>query len=513
MGGNVHGSGARARRRGVAALGACLLGLGSCVVLPVRVAPGIDGLVVDQATGKPVAGAVVVVRFDGRYDDRAPDRSVIAHEEAKSDARGRFRVERVVRPGVSVWPLLETEARVVGVMAEGYRCAAPLTAPARSSLRIELAPARDAHERRESCRPINAARGEVTAYMDAWRAMFADGSPQAIDDNERQVERVLEARTVLGFGENCSGPVTDLSVAPDGKSAAFRVAGARGGSVQRVELGEGAPKPVAVANAGSGSAQARLVWLSASELALVEPDAIPERALVRKNAPARVTRLGISAPAAPAPTASSELVELGDESDAFWGERSFALARTIDPTTGLAADELTVTLADGARTRFLLPGEACGTAGRFGQPQYRMSADGRSGVDLRYVGGGCHAVRIDFASGAWKKLDTAGARASCETARRVPAANLSVALRGYMREVESALAEGGADPAAAYALEIADDGDTIALARDFAGEKRNVRVPSFPLDTPLRRIDVSTIGLARPGPVRAPEPAPELEPL
>jgi hypothetical protein len=427
---------------------------------------------------------------------------VIAHEEARTDARGRFRVERVVRPGVSVWPLLETEARVVGVMAEGYRCAVPQAAPAQGSLRIELAPSHDARERRESCRPISAERGEVTAYMDAWRAMFADGSPQAIDEDERQIERVLEARTVLGFGENCSGPVTDLSVSPDGKSAAFRLAGARGGSVQRVELGAGAAKPVAVANAGSGSAQARLVWLSASELALIEPDAIPERALLRKNAPARVTRLGVSAPAAPAPTASSDLVELGDESDAFWGERSFALARTIDPTTGLAADELTVTLADGRRNRFLLPGEACGTAGRFGHPQYRMSADGKSGVDLRYVGGGCHAVRIDLESGAWKKLDTAG---------------VAVALRGYMREVEAALAEGGADPAAAYALEIAADGDTTALARDFAGEKRSVRVPSFPLDTPLRRIDVSTIGLARPGPVRAPEPrsegTPTLEPL
>ena len=39
-----------------------------------------------------------------------------------------------------------------------------------------------------------------------------------------------------------------------------------------------------------------------------------------------------------------------------------------------------------------LPGEACGQAGRFGRPQYRMSADGHSGIDLRFVGGGCHAT-------------------------------------------------------------------------------------------------------------------------
>ena len=100
-----------------------------------------------------------------------------------------------------------------------------------------------------------------------------------------------------------------------------------------------------------------------------------------------------------------------------------------------------------------------------------------------------------------------------ERAPSVPASNLFVALRGYMREVEATLVAGGADPVAAFVLEIAADGETHAQARDFAGERRTLRVPRFPLRTPLRRIDVSTVGLARPA---APIPAsasPDAEPL
>jgi hypothetical protein len=82
-----------------------------------------------------------------------------------------------------------------------------------------------------------------------------------------------------------------------------------------------------------------------------------------------------------------------------------------------------------------------------------------------------------------------------------------------MREVEAALAAGGADPAAAFVLEIGEDGETIAQARDFVGEKRTLRVPRFPLSTPLRRIDVSTVGLARPASSPPASPSPGAEPL
>ena len=208
----MHGSEGRvsrlrdANRLAAAALAAGLLLLTSCVVLPVRMAPAVDGLVVDQATGKPVSDAVVVVRFDGRYDDVLPDRDLIGHQEARSDASGRFRIERIVRAGLSAWPHFKTEARVVGVMRAGYRCAAPQTIPASGPVRIELRPALDELDRRESCRPVMAARGEVTAYMDSWRALFADAGSQGPSESDRQVERLLAARSVLGSARTAPGP-------------------------------------------------------------------------------------------------------------------------------------------------------------------------------------------------------------------------------------------------------------------------------------------------------------------
>lgn len=522
----MHGSGERASR-GASALAAATLGAGlllltSCVVLPVRIGPAVDGLVVDQSSGKPLKGALVVVRFDGRYDDVLPDRDLIGYQEARTDAGGRFNMARLVRPGFSAWPLFKTEARVVGVMHEGYRCAAPRAVPGSGPVRIALTPALDDLDRRESCRPVPAERGEATAYMDAWRTLFADGGAQGPSESDRQVERLLAARTVLGFGENCAGPVTDLAIAPGGARAALRIAGQDGAGLQRIELATGARR--AIDAPATGSPSARLAWVAASELVLVEQGAAPESAFARSTlATARFERVWSGAddasPAAPAPGRGSEArspsldpEDLSDESDRLWGGRTFTLARTLDPTTGLPADELRVTRKDGSRLALLLPGEACGPAGRFGRPHYRMAADGRSGLDLRFVGGGCHAVRIDLESGAWKKLDTASAPARCQTARRVPASNLFVALRGYMRGVESALVAGGADPAAAFVLEIGDGGETHAQARDFAGEPRDLRVPRFPIDTPLRRIDVSTVGLARPaapGPANAASSEPE----
>ena len=92
----------------------------SCVVLPVRSAPGVTGRVLDEASGESLAGAHVVVRFDGRYGDLLPDREQLGHAEALSDAEGRFRVGRFVRPGLSLWPLFRTEARVVAVLRVGF---------------------------------------------------------------------------------------------------------------------------------------------------------------------------------------------------------------------------------------------------------------------------------------------------------------------------------------------------------------------------------------------------------
>jgi hypothetical protein len=499
------------------ALIASLLPLTSCVLLPVRTGPAVQGTVVDQASGQPVAGALVVVRFDGHYDDVLPDRDLIGHQEARSDAGGRFRMERLVRAGLSAWPHYKTEARVVGVMHEGYRCAAPLAVPASGSVRIELTPALDELDRRESCRPVTGARGEATAYMDAWRALFADAGAQAPSESDRQVERLLAARSVLGFGENCAGPVTDLAISPDGARAALRIRDARGDRWQRLELTTGARSEI---DGPEASPSARLAWATASDLILIEPDAELARAITSQSlAVARMTPLWSAEDAPPAaPDAGGRRKapspeDLNDQSERLWRGRSFALGRTLDPATGLAGDELRVVREDGSRAAFRLPGETCGPAGQFGRPHYRITADARSGLDLRFVEGGCHAVRIDLDTGDWKRLDDASAPAQCDSARRVPASALSVALRGYMREVEAALAAGGADPAAAFVLEIGEDGETIAQARDFAGEKRTLRVPRFPLSTPLRRIDVSTVGLARPASSLPASPSPGAEPL
>jgi hypothetical protein len=484
----------------------------------------VDGQVVDQGSGKPLADAIVVVRFDGRYDDVLPDRDLIGHQEARTDASGRFKMARLVRAGFSAWPLFKTEARVVRVMHEGYRCAAPRAVPGSGPVRIALTPALDDLDRRESCRPVTAERGEVTAYMDAWRTLFADAGAQGPSESDRQVDRLLAARAMLGFGENCTGPATDLAIAPGGGRAAVRIADPDGARVQRIELGAGAQR--AIDAPAPGSEGARLAWVSASELVVVEPGDATATSFTRSalatarlqrvwsasdDAPPAAPGLGGSGGAARPPSLDPE--DLSDESEQLWGGRTFTLARTLDPSTGLPADELRVTRKDRSRIAFLLPGEACGPSGRFGRPHYRMAADGRSGLDLRFVAGGCHALLIDLESGAWKQLDTSSDPAQCETARRIPAANLSVALRGYMREVESALVEGGADPAAAFVLEISEDGETHARARDFAGDPRDLRVPRFPIHTPLRRIDVSTVGLARPAAPGAEDASSEPAPL
>ena len=96
--GGTRAGGASASCLAGAALAAGLLGLTSCVVLPVRMAPAVEGQVVDQATGKPVADAVVVVRFDGRYDDVLPDRDLIGHQEALH-RRQRALPDGAPRPG------------------------------------------------------------------------------------------------------------------------------------------------------------------------------------------------------------------------------------------------------------------------------------------------------------------------------------------------------------------------------------------------------------------------------
>jgi len=186
--------------------------------------------------------------------------------------------------------------------------------------------------------------------------------------------------------------------------------------------------------------------------------------------------------------------ELNDEGDSRWRGRSFVLQRRPNPTTGLPQDDLRIYREDATNYTLALPGEVCGPRGRFGRPQYRITADNRTSLDLRFVDGGCHVVRTDLENGDWSILDAADRPGVCRAARRVQPAELKTALRGYTRELESAIFEAGADPAAAYALRIESDGTTQLDTRGFSGELMTIEVPRFPIDTPLQRIEITTLG-------------------
>jgi len=243
----------------------------SCVLLPVRVAPGVSGTVVDRESRQPVEGAIVVVRFDGHYDDILPDREVLGHREATTDARGHFSIGALIQPGLSAWPAFRTEARVVAVMSEGYRCARPQRFSDSREIRVGLQPALDENDRRDSCSPVPAERGEATAYMKVWRAMYPDWDEEPDVDEAYQLERLLSARSTFGFGENCEGPVLDLALAPDGRRAAFAIAGERGPEIHVVELLANRTRLAEVIPRDSLPSARRLAWTSPGDLVLWEP--------------------------------------------------------------------------------------------------------------------------------------------------------------------------------------------------------------------------------------------------
>jgi hypothetical protein len=495
-------SGKRGSIAALLAIVALLAGATGCL-LPVRRAPGAGGRVMDAETGRPVADAIVVVRFDAWYDDVLPDRELIAHRETRSDAAGRFAVDSVVRPGLTVWPLLRTEARIVGVMAEGYRCPTPQTLRARTTVR--LTPARDAAERRDSCRPLAARHHEARAYMEAWRDLFPPHASRESREQQQELERLLSARSAFGFGQNCFGPVSDLAMDPSGRRVALAVAGPDGSEIHAVELGAGQHSRSEVVSRKEPGRHDRLAWTSDRELVLWEPATQARRLMSGSSFASERFEVVWTAPADERASAAPDIdlygpsrvldpTDLNDEGDARWLGRSFRVERQVEPVSGLPQDRLRVTRPDGSAYVLELPGEACGPRGRFGRPHYRIAADGRSGVDLRFVDGGCHALRIDLERGTWVKLDSGTAEARCRQVRSVPAQHMHTALRGYMRDVSEALEAGRADPGMAFALHIGDRGETVAVTRDLKGAKHTVPVPAFPLKTPLTRIEVTVAG-------------------
>jgi hypothetical protein len=504
----------------------------ACVPSPILVARGVAGRVVDAESEAPLEGAIVVVRYEGSYDDVLPERRVLGYREARTDREGRFRVPSLVRPGLFLWPLLRIESWVATAFGAGHLCADTARARPRNDFRVALVASRDDRARAVSCRPIDAGPDEVPAYMNAWRSLHLGPEAPALDAVDDDLDHLLEARVPFGFGANCTGPVLDLALAPGGDLVAFTVASGKGAEVHVVDLAATGIRGQRVATLAKVPAR-QLGWSGFAQLVLHDPlpAGPPEtaaaqggRAVVlwtagRRSTPPAAPRFsledaGRSPGGAPVPL---DAADLNDPSDTRLRGRGFAVVRALDPETGLLRDRLRVSHADGALSEFDLPGEACGPPGRFGRPQDRIAFDGRSGVDLRYVDDGCRALRIDLTDGSSSPVDATPAHGTCRTARRVPVAQMTRALRGYVGAVRAALDAGGGEPSAPFSLHLGSDG-TWAETRTGAGMPVRVRVPDFPIATPLRRLDVGLVGSVEVAPnasraIPGPQPIRGLEPL
>lgn len=517
--------GSRARSRvALAAALAATVGLAGCAPLPVVSTPPVTGRVIEAGTGRPIAGAIVVVRFDASHDELLPDRDVIAHREVISAADGSFALARNFQAGLGGWPLGRTEARVVGVIASGYRCPDARVVPIAGSLAIELAPARDEEERRHSCHSLGARAAEAPRYLAAWQALHPREEALGESSGDRDLDRLLTARSAFGFGENCRGPVADLALSTDGRHVAWLAFVPGGARVEIRSTGQPEDAPAQVSLAEDQAAR-RLAWTARSDLVLWDPAGESDRASSTSALPPRGAGADVlwraarsaSPPAAPAtdrggPALSPlEPSDLRDEGDVRRLGRSFRVTKALDPDTGLPREILRVSGVGREPRSFELPGEPCGPRGEFGLPQLRIAADGRTAFDLRNGGDGCAAVAIDLDTGTWRRLDTARG-GSCSTERSIPSTHLRTAMRGYAMEVEDRLAKAGADASAAYTLRIASDGSTAAISRTVTGDVVRVGVPRFPIRTPLVRIEVGVIGSSGDTGGGAP-PVPRMEPL
>lgn len=484
--------------------GAVALLASACV--PLQVTPGVSGRVVDEASGEPVADAIVVVRYDARRDELVPERDLLAHREVRTDASGRFQVSQGATTGLSAWPPRGTEARVVGVMKDGYRCARPRRVPSsgRVTLALERADGRD--DRRASCRPLAARPSQVPEYQTAWRALYPRNDASGLGPAEPEVAAILSARATFGFGRNCTGPALDLALAPGGTRVAIALETAGRRHIEIVAL---EPEIETLARLAPPPRESRrLGWVSEEELVLWEPGdlrAPPASPSVDAERDGSTQTIWRGPRAAARASAVSTAVPHGatdrnDAGEARWQGRSFRIRRALDPATGFAAETLRIDSAD-AGTRIVdLPGEACGPSGQYGRPHFRIDASGARGLDLRLLEGGCRAVAVEFATGTVQVLDSATSQpAVCRDARRVPLSRLRAAMADYVEALESTLEAAGGDPRATFSLNIDPEGRTELQARDYMGGILRLPLAPFPMRTPIRRIDVTGVaGAAAP---------------
>lgn len=479
-----------------AALALGIAGLLGCVPLPVHWAPEARGVVVDAGTGAPLSQSLVLLRFDARYDEVLPERIPLGQREALSGGDGRFHAPGVVRAGFQAWPWLTSRVRVVTVLRRGYRCPQPRDLAAGREARIELQAAASSLEQRTTCEAVAELWELARTSTEVRRALARMGLDAPLtaqlggDD-----ERTLAARAALGFGANCRGPIRDLALAPDGARVAFLAESGSGFDVFVARLESGIRDPELVARAVSAEGR-ELVWTQAAEIALLEPEELgtPASVDVVWSPPTPPAALASDAHVALDAAAPIDPDDRNDEGDARWLGRWFSMVRDLEPATGLPRDVLQVTLPDGSSEALPLPGEACAVRGRFGRPHYRITADGRFGLDLRFVDGGCHVVRIDLANGAWARLDGVAGAATCREDRRVPPSQLGFALRDYVRDVAQRLESADVDPTTAYTLVIGTGGLASIETRTREGKTRHIAARPFPIATPLRRIEVSLVG-------------------
>lgn len=486
----------------------------ACVPLPVRHAPAARGTLLD-ASGAPLPGALVVVRFDASYEEPPARYRPLAWRSVRSGPDGRFRAGPALAPGIEAWPWQRTRARVVVALAEGRLCADEQELAADGSTRIAMMPAPDEEERRASCPPLAGWPAGAQEYAAAWRDLYETAAfPDAgVTPAEQEFARASAFRRSLGFGANCTGPVLDLSLAPDGGRAALLLARGSEVEVQLVEAsGERAARRRSLAHLPAEPLP-RLAWTSLGSLSVAAAGSSagadarrPELLAGPLDAPgsaraheaAQVLWRPETPPASLAGETADEppALEAADRHDdegLRWFGRSFGDLQEVDAETGLPRDRLQVTDAAGAAVTLALPGEPCGPEGRFGRPQLRVSADGTRGLDLRFVEGACRALAIDLATGDWEALDGETEAGVCAAERHVPASQLAGALPGYLRELRRLLGEAGLDPAAAFALDVEPGAPARLEAQAPDGRRRTLAAPPFPLATPLRRIAVGVV--------------------